>query len=228
MLTWLLYHQAIGTENDRGDLQRSSGQEGPSQVQVSFSHEPGSQRLLGSSVDVRGPMCSRQRISSSAFKCCCLPSVTTTCNFTLLYDSIIFSVKRCNFSHVDGQTSKYETFQRRFPIQFSVSGVYVQCCCNALTRTLQLWGQHWRPEEAHCCPDRNTTSQDCVKEMVSRSFQVQDGLNAFIDVTKTDLWLSDRYTIFKDHVTLGDCILSNTFLQLVLVSVVQFVEHSKS
>lgn len=59
MLTWLLYHQAIGTENDRGDLQRSSGQEGPSQVQVSFSHEPGSQRLLGSSVDVRGPMCSR-------------------------------------------------------------------------------------------------------------------------------------------------------------------------
>lgn len=155
-------------------------------------------------------MCSRQRISSSAFKCCCLPSVTATCNFVLLYDSVIFSVKRCNFSHVDGQTSKCETFQRRFPIQFSVSGVYVQCCCNALTGTLQLWGQHWRPEEAHCCSDGNTTSQDCVKEMVSRSFQVQDGLSAFIEVTKTDLWLSDRYTIFKDHVTLGDCILSNT------------------
>lgn len=52
--------------------------------------------------------------------------------------------------------------------------------------------------------------------MVSLSLRMPVGLSALIIVTKTDFWLSDRYTIFKDHVTLGDCILLKNWLQLLL------------
>lgn len=104
----------------------------------------------------------------------------------------------------------------------------MHCCSHALTRTRQLWGQHWRPEEAHCCSDRNTTSKDCVKEMVSLWFPVPLSLTAAaINITKTVFWLSYRYTIFKDHVTLGDCILWNCLLQLLLLQVVKMVWCSK-
>lgn len=98
----------------------------------------------------------------------------------------------------------------------------VKCVCVcvwALTVCVQFWWHYWRFKETDCCSDRNQVGQNRPKEMVRHTqpvgrIQIFVRPAAFSDFCSrvTFLCFCCRYTIFKDHVSLADCILSHTHL----------------